>query len=418
MPQTNLSARLNSSPIHVHQQTETDKNYAQVLVHLICAILRGGPPCLPFPTSPTVDHAVAAVKHSPSVDTLHALLASLWLNPWEDDNNKYADPTLCFLALHLLNDDGVFKPPHLVTPIIARITRMIRLTALRECHRLVGSGQSTTLRESLDQVLPYLYDGSGVCTMQTLRYHQRLATTLANSTPGLPRIVYHRAYKNDFTTFYYCGNLVSIPTLQTLFAALEQEAIRVWNDEVMLGIPLNVPIGQPPDNLLDTTKGYSCFHRPQSQFQTQFSLLGRNILQDEVHRAQFISIDPTTGTLTFKAGPCHRWFQSLARVEALLMILVEMRSGAPIRLSELASTLACNTTTRSRNLYAYGTELLIVSQYTKTTSLHGRDRLVPHSLSSFDANLLTQIHVLARPFAQVTTLPSTIHPITHPFHST
>jgi hypothetical protein len=65
------------------------------------------------------------------------------------------------------------------------------------------------------------------------------------------------------------------------------------------------------------------------------------------------------------------------------------------------NTLARNTSTRTRNFMAIGDRLAIIRQYTKTTSKEQFDRLIPHGLPAFESDLLIQVHVLARPFAQV-----------------
>ncbi|EAU82997.2 hypothetical protein CC1G_08934 [Coprinopsis cinerea okayama7 len=49
---------------------------------------------------------------------------------------------------------------------------------------------------------------------------------------------------------------------------------------------------------------------------------------------------------------------------------------------------------------AIGDRLAIIRQYTKTTSKEQFDRLIPHGLPAFESDLLIQVHVLARPFAQ------------------
>jgi hypothetical protein len=195
------------------------------------------------------------------------------------------------------------------------------------------------------------------------------------------------------------GRLVSLVAIRKFQTRMELLIIKVWEEQVMMGVKQHVDIGEPTDSFTNTLRGYSFTY--DGHFPQFHKFLGRRFLQDPELQKHFISTDERTGVVTFNAQACHKWFQSLAYVEALLMILIEMRSGGPIRLAELASTLACNIETRSRNLYAYGPQILIVSQYNKTTNNHQGDSVSPHALCAFDADMIVQIHTLARPFAQV-----------------
>ncbi|KAF6740916.1 hypothetical protein DFP72DRAFT_837178, partial [Ephemerocybe angulata] len=334
------------------------------------------------------------------LDNLHSLLAALWLQPWEDDSNPLPDPTLCFLALFLMKDDGVFLQPTAVTPVLAKITRMIYLTIVRQMYKLKEAGAFPNLRLALDSLTPYIFESSGLSTLEVLRYHQNFATTLATQTKGLPRIVWHRSFENDFTTLMYAGQIVSMENLKALFSALERKAIKIWEEEVLLGIEERVDIGVPKDSFTNTSKGYSFLSNTDNHFHRYQKCLGRRFLQDPVLMKKFYSIDPITGVATLNAAACHKWLSSLARLEAIQMALAEMRGGGPIRLAEMASTVVCNIETRTRNLYAYGPHILLVCQYNKTTHNHQKDAIIPHALSAFDADMLVQIHALARPFAQ------------------
>lgn len=332
-------------------------------------------------------------------DTVHQLLCALWLQRWEDDWNPNPDPTLCFLAIYLMKDDGVFLEPHLVTPPLTRLSRAIRLTVLREIHRTVSAGEKATLSSAFDALKDFVYDGSGFTTLQTLRYHNRFATTLAHKTMGLPRIVWPRHHVKDYSTLMYDGRTVSIPLLRACYERLENQAIKIWETDVLLGVREHVPRGMPGDAFTNTSRGYSFLQ--DGDFLHYRKLLGRRFLQDPTLLGRFATQDPVTDVLSFNASACQTWLHKLAQLEAILMILIEMRSGGPIRLAELAATLAVNVETRSRNLYAYGPQILIVCQYNKTTNNHQSDTIAPHALAAFESDMLIQVHTLARPFAEV-----------------
>ncbi|KAF6745295.1 hypothetical protein DFP72DRAFT_1077733, partial [Ephemerocybe angulata] len=397
------SVNLNPTPLHPHQQDDTLHSYVQPVTHLIAALMRGGTPTLRLPMPAPVSLALSTLRKRMSVDNLHSLLVSLWLAPWESDTEAFPDPTICFLALHILQDDGAFLQPKDITPRITKLARAIQLVVLREVHRRVDTGEYPLHRIALAPLEEFIFDSTGVSTMQLLRYHNRFATALAHQTPGLPRIVWHESHRNNFTTLMYNGNIVSIDLLRTLWAKLEQNIMRLWEDKILLGTKLYIPLGTPSDSLTSTACGYSFIHDERNPFPRFSKLLGRTFLQDEKHRGMFYTYSPSTGLYSLNVSRCHQWLSDLAYVEALLMVLTDMRSGAPKRMAELCATLVCNIETRTRNLYAYGSQVLLVSQYSKNTNNHQRDRVTPHALSTFDGDMLLQIHALARPFAQYLT---------------
>ncbi|KAF6741033.1 hypothetical protein DFP72DRAFT_1122335 [Ephemerocybe angulata] len=306
----------------------------------------------------------------------------------------------CFLALFLLKEDGVFALPKDTTPVIAKLTRMIQLTILREMYRLQREGKYASLDAALTSLEPDYRGGRGTTTMEMLEYHQSFATALTMQTTGLPRVVWHRSYDNDYTTLMFCGQPVSITDFKTIYSRLEHKAISLLENDVLLGVTQHVDLGTPKDSFNSTAHGYSFIHAPDNHFSQYRKFLGRRFLSDPKLRTHFYSVDPITSIPTLNVSQCLQWLQKLAELEAINMILTEMRGGGPIRLAELCSTVACNIVTRARNLYAYGPHVLLVCQYNKTTHNHQRDVLVPHALSTFDGDMLVQIHTLARPFAE------------------
>jgi bloom syndrome protein len=110
----------------------------------------------------------------------------------------------------------------------------------------------------------------------------------------------------------------------------------------------------------------------------------------------------------------RQFLSKLAELEAKQMALIDMRSGAPIRQTELYAALAINTTTRTRNLYAVGSHVLLVRQYTKTSHIQN-DSLIPHALAAFDASMVTLLHTQLRPFASVRQPSLVYHSLVAPY---
>ncbi|RXW12456.1 hypothetical protein EST38_g13400 [Candolleomyces aberdarensis] len=183
------------------------------------------------------------------------------------------------------------------------------------------------------------------------------------------------------------------------FNTIEKKVVRLLEDDVLRGLDCYANTKNAADNLQSTDKGYSFLADSSNDFYQSRLSLGAQLLDNDRVKARFFHVIPGTTELTLNVKEALNWLQKLAECEALLALLIEMRSGSPIRLTELMSTLATNTRYRTRNLFAIGKHTVLVRQYNKTSNNDQADRLIPHALSSFDADVLAQIHLLARPFA-------------------
>ncbi|KAJ2911712.1 hypothetical protein MD484_g8699, partial [Candolleomyces efflorescens] len=391
---------LNHTPLHVHHQHATTvENYAIPITRLVSALIRGGFDDFHLPTSPDVQAALQSLQSSPTTDHLHSLFLSLWTRVWNPSKeDAFPDPTICFLALSTVRADGTFSPAKDVTGIIAKLTRAIQLTILRQMHNLVALGEVRDLANAYERFEPFLIE-TQPSSFQTLRFFQHFATSIAMQTISLPRIIWPDREAGDFSHMLYMGQKISLQQLKHLIGTLEEKIRRIWEQEVLLGLDLHVPVGVPADNLRLSERNYSFINDPKNDFDKYKHALGAQIFRHPMLKNQFFRTIDTTKEVVYNIPGIRKWLRSLAQVEALLLLSIEMKSGAPVRMTELASTLACNIDTRTRNLYAIGRNIVIVSQYTKNTNNEQMDRVIPHALAAFDADMLVQIHAIARPLA-------------------
>jgi hypothetical protein len=95
------------------------------------------------------------------------------------------------------------------------------------------------------------------------------------------------------------------------------------------------------------------------------------------------------------------WLQDYARFQAFQATRAEMLAGAPSRSTELHAMHYCNTPTRTtRNLTVIDKFVSLMRLYTKTGGITGVNKLIPHALDAFTADLLIQDLAMARPFAE------------------
>lgn len=79
-----------------------------------------------------------------------------------------------------------------------------------------------------------------------------------------------------------------------------------------------------------------------------------------------------------------------------------MLGGAPARGIEMTAMTYHNTQTRTTcNLMCMGSHISLLCQYSKTSSLTGQDKLIPHGLDAVIGDILLQDLVLAWPFAEI-----------------
>jgi bloom syndrome protein len=397
---------MNATPFHRHHQHKTTTTaYIGPLIQLVSSLVRGGFDEFVLPTSVDVRKALAMLEQKPDVQGIHALFLALFTKPWYsqgETGSSFADPTICFLALSTLQEDGTFAEAKDVTGTIAKLTRAIKLTVLTEIHNQVHSKQQPNNVHAFRLMEPFIVE-SEASTFQSLRFYQHFATSVAYDTPSLPRIIWKNRAEGVYDEMIYEATTISIDQIKTIFRNIEAIIMQTWKEEVCFGVEFDVPTGSHRDNLRLTRRGYSFINEPGNGYTKYGHALGARFFKDPRIKGKFIQQIPETDDFAFNVTGCHQWLKALAKVEAHLAVLIDMTSGAPMRMTELTSTLACNIETRTRNLYALDKKIIIVRQYTKNSNNQQADKVIPHSLSSFCADMLLRIHVLARPLAQVTT---------------
>jgi hypothetical protein len=393
---TKSCSGINNKPLNEHQQQEsTVRRYVNVVCRLVVALLRKSTH-YKFPTSPALADALRNLELSPDVESVHSVCMALWKTSWHtrSDTTMFPDPTMCFTALLHLQPEGHFKEPKDITSNLARLTWAVRLAITYELHQLAKADETLDYLQVFSSIQRYVVDHQPT-TFGSLRSLQHFATHVAQSTLAAPKLWWtdHVGY----SALRYEGKPLSLTQLSQLFQTLEQKLVNAWTDEVLMGLDLHAAYGELTDNLTESRPGYSCFEERDNTLHSQRGNLFKAVLSTPALAQRFLL--PNSQQLNMLE--CRKWLSRLAEFEKLLMLSIEMTSGAPARGTELTSMLACNTSLRHRNIMALGQFIAIVRQYDKTTNKMQGDRLIPHALSAVNSDLLIQLHVLARPMAQV-----------------
>lgn len=401
---THTQNRLNHTPFHLHHQDKTLNAYCVPVAHLVASLLRKQPKILRFPSTSSLDSALALLAATQDLATLHQVFKALWLTTWTPVGmSQFHNPTLVYLGLSTLKEGGEFAHPKEVTGTIAKLTRGIQLVILTEFHNMLHKAPTSQTIALFQELQPWIKTGED-STFSDLTSLQKYASTIANSALSFPKIIFPNRNQDDYTTMLFQGQPISLAQIQEIEHNMEKKIMDIFDNQVLLGLGIKLEYGVLAEDLTNAKPGY-CFLDENKALKASTHSLGNAIMEDEKLFQEFM-VQDAGGKWSVNVLRARVWLQALAQVELHLLLLVEMRSGSPIRMSELTSTLIRNRNTRVRNLMAVGRHLTIIRQYSKNTNNEQMDRMIPHGLCGFDQDLLVHIHTLARPLAMVRQLLS------------
>lgn len=393
-----IEYRLNNTPLHQHQQHATTlRAYINPIAHLVAALLRKQAEGIQFPSTPRLDEALGHLPLVQSASALHAVFKALWFETWvSKKEDLVANPTILFLGLFTLKESGEFSMPKEVTGTIAKLTRAIQLAALVEYHEALAATPDALPSSAFAPLQCWLRTGEDT-TFSDLVSLQKYASAIAYNTLSFPKVIFPNRSQGDYSTMLFEGQPVAVDQIQEIETRFEDKIVVLLEKDVFLGLKFEVKYDVLRDNLQCTKAGYT-FTDDNTDLASQALKLGQAIMDDPVLFQEFM-VRGSSGVVEVNVLRARKWLQSLGELELYLMLSVEMKSGSPIRMSELTSTLVRNRNTRIRNLMAVGRHLCIIRQYNKNNNNEQMDRMIPHGLSGFDQDVLIRIHTLARPLA-------------------
>jgi bloom syndrome protein len=392
-----LNSGINNTPLHRHHQHATTiQQYVVPIVRLLATLLRSSD--FELPTSMVLNQALTQLKSGLSVDTLHATFKALWMTmEWRTSKDiRMPDPTMCYLALASLHPDGSFAHPKDITPPIAKLCRAIQLFIIKEVHILVDNGTAAYQSQAFDMLACYIREKENT-SFNSLMSLQHFMTGIVLNSMSLPRIWW--VDRENWHELLYQGKSFTYNQMGQVFKLMQDRIIDLWENRILLGSKLHIDYDVLSDNLQCSEPGYCFLDDDNNPFKMAQHFLGNYIFNDPNLKKQFmISVN---GQSSVNGIRCRQWLLDLAELEGLLMVSTEMQAGAPARGTELTSMLIRNTKHRGRNVMALARYLSLVRQYDKTTNLMQGDRLIPHAIDAVNADILIQVHSLARPLARV-----------------
>ncbi|KAF9461605.1 hypothetical protein BDZ94DRAFT_1371120 [Collybia nuda] len=390
---------LNHTPFHKHQDHEIRmQEYAQPITKLIAMLLRNeGDLEFDLPPKVVVNlHKIRermVTKNTGDIPyKIFYVLYGLWTASWPRTRTiSFPDPTIT---------DGSFAHPKYTTGVLAKMQYDMRMVFIVQVDR------STKIKNDTDYIrqgvsLERWYTENQESTFNSIRSLQHQASAIAYSQQGLPKVWW--LDRDTFQVMLYEGHRIEFQLIREMFAVIETELVRLWEEELSMGLKVHVNYGELSDDLTNDDVGYSFVSDPRNGFGTDRDILMRSVLESPRHRRRFlVSLDPVTGVPVWNQTAFREWLFHYSRFHALLIVRAEMLGGSPGRMTELTGMTYRNTpTTTTRNLLAFGRYLAILVTYHKGSAMTGQDKLIPHALDAISSDLIVQDLTVARPFAEM-----------------
>ncbi|KAI5987426.1 hypothetical protein EDC04DRAFT_2614810 [Pisolithus marmoratus] len=399
-----MKSGISNTPFHKHLHKTTMKQYILPVVALLAMLIRQEYSGKPFSGSNPRLMELLAVLHiddpqgRDALDLIHQLLFEVWTTAWTHDGDRdIVDPTERCLALMMLRQDGAFKEPQEVTPVIARFQYCMCLTFLQEIHHCLESDpDSDELEHCMD--LENFFVEKRHYTFAHLHSLQHQANSLAYDTMSLPQVWWTDT--RTWKSMLFRGEQVDFADICKVFEQTEARLVQIWEEVILMGQDIRVEYDRIADDLVSKDMGYSFLSDARNPQLTDQDQLLRKFLQDEDIFSHFAMI--WENAIMWNRSTLQAWLRSYAELQSLLLLRAQMLSGAPTQGTELTAMTYCNTQARpTQNLVVLGKHVSLLCQYLKTTALTRKDKLIPHALDGITSNILVQDLALARPCAEV-----------------
>jgi hypothetical protein len=327
---------------------------------------------------------------------IHDIFMALWMHNWvETEQTPFPDPTVCFVALSSMSKDGHWEPKSITNPL-ATVTFNMRVAFKQEALNRVPDNSQDGIHTAMVELSQWYVEHKHT-PFSSIRSLQHLATSLAYSTPSMPKCWWT---DKSYQALRIAGKKIAIDDMKEMCQNLEKQMVNAWDDDVLMGLDINAPHTDLADDLGSKEVGYSMISDPRNPLGEYKDSLLTGIMTTPHLFKKFVHVD-YNNKHSWNINACHAWLRKLAALELLCMVCTEILTGGPGRGTELEAMTFCNTPTRQRNLFAMGDMICYVRMYLKTLALSGVDRLLPAAFPTVLANLMVNILAVARPLAQL-----------------
>jgi hypothetical protein len=247
--------------------------------------------------------------------------------------------------------------------------------------------------------LQYWFVEKNETTFNTLRSLQHVASSFAYTSLGLPKVVW--LDRVTYLTLLFKGDPVEFTNFPAMLDSQEQEMMRIWEEDVLLGKSLAVKSPFIYDDLSETRPGYSFMSDRRNKIFHSKTILLNAILADPLLHKRFVVFE-SGEHIRFNIPALRAWLANYSHFQLFQLVRSNLTTGSPSRGTELTAMLRQNTPTNPmRNLVFIGKFATILCTYSKTSAATQSDKIIPHALDGFSTDLMVQDMAIARPFAEL-----------------
>lgn len=389
----------------MQQHEATMKTYCGTAVSLLSLLLREKKK-YKVPLPDVISAAVETFRESlegldgddVTIDHLHTLLVHLWCSEWRPTaENTMPDPTVRCLALRSIKGDGGFQTADRVTPEISHFEYLMRLTGMTQVHHLARTQYNGDQYLAVKEVVPWLQEKK-ISTFSSLGSLMHQATSIVFNSPILPKTMW--VDRDNHEELLWQGHNVKLDHLREACVVLEKQMVTRWEDHILMGLELRVEYEKIVEDLSNNAVGYSFLTDHRNPMFKDRDRLIRAVIDTPRLRKRFFDQQPD-GSYTPNRDNWIKWVLKYAEFNKDTNVSVEIKAGAPTRVSELNAMACKNTEWRTRNWSQMNRHSVVNMTYTKTGSITCQDKLIPHAIDALTADLMIQDHAIARPFAEL-----------------
>ena len=235
-----------------------------------------------------------------------------------------------------------------------------------------------------------------VCPFNSIFEMQQFASAIAKNRAAPPVI----NWSDDYSKLTVRGQCIKLDSVRAGLQEMESKAWEILDDITLKErIPYNIPKDMV-DDMTDSSIGYSWLDN--GPFTESENALLQKLMQDPASKLGY----KENGKLKCNMVAAVGLMDKLAEVNRLLSVLLHIAPSQPARGTEHVDQKIRNSW-RLRNLFHQDGKLWMVTQYTKTTNLTGRDVFIPMIVPDRLAKLLEYYLVVFRPLE--TTLAGIIY---------
>lgn len=180
--------------------------------------------------------------------------------------------------------------------------------------------------------------------------------------------------------------------------AIENSMVSLYEHDIMLDSTLRIPSEHLVDDISNDTMGFCFLEDRRNALVGCSHALASHILDTPSLKAKFTEC--RDGMLSWSRTALLKWLSCYQTLSKHHLLRCELAAGGPSRGTELTAMMYRSSQGRGlRNLVILDRHVVLVRAYSKTSAMLANDRVIPHSLDSFQSDLLIQDLALARPFA-------------------